>query len=132
MRNGPTLALEDIVVGAVYSFEHTFTRNEERIFSELTQDSSAITMEGDSEPIVHGMLAASFFSTLVDSYCPGPNCLYVSQTLQFRKPLKYGDYVVVRATVLEKGESTRLITLKTEIVREGEIAISGEARVKVL
>ena len=132
MNDRETLDFHDIVVGAVYSFTHTFTRDDEKLFSDLTQDSSAITMPGDTAPIVHGMLAASFFSTLVDSYCPGPNCLYISQTLLFRKALKYGDSVLVRGTVMEKSEGTQLIHLKTEILRGEEVAISGEATVKVL
>lgn len=132
MINGETLPLEKIEVGAIYSFEHEFTRDDEKLFAQMTHDSSAVTMEGESTPIVHGMLAASFFSTLVDSYCPGPNCLYISQTLQFRKVLRYGDKVEVRGTVLEKSESTRILTLRTEILLSGESAITGEAKVKVL
>ena len=131
MKTGSTLAFEQIEVGTQYSFEHEFTRTDERHFAEMTGDSSVVVMPGESVPIVHGMLAASFFSTLVDTY-PGPNCLYISQTLQFRKALRYGDHVVVRGTVLEKSPSTRMITLRTEMLLREEVAIAGEAKVTLL
>ena len=56
----------------------------------------------------------------------------MSQTLQFRKPVFYGDEVIVRGTVIEKSDSIKVITLKTEILHNGEVIINGEAKAKVL
>lgn len=77
------------------------------------------------------MLTGCFFSTLVGMHCPGENSLYLSQTLNFRAPIFAGDKVLVRGTVISKNDSIRLITLKTEILRQGAVAVDGEARVKV-
>lgn len=117
---------ETVVIGDTFGFEYTFTKNSERLFGELTGD----TTIGPGNA-VHGMLAAGLFSTLIDTYGPGPDSIYVTQTLQFRKPIAYGTTVRVQGEILEKSDSTHLITLKTEIVLEKDILISGEARIKL-
>jgi 3-hydroxybutyryl-CoA dehydratase len=119
-----TLSCSEISLGTTYSFEHTFTKNEEVIFGELTGDTS-------TGNIVHGMLAVSLFSTLIDIHGPGPESIYVSQTLQFRKPIFYDTKVTIRGIVVEKSDSTGLVTIKTEIVILEEIFISGEAKIKL-
>lgn len=132
-----TLRLEDIDIGKEFSFEHVFSQEDEKLFSQLTGDTSALRRSDiedikRDEKLVHGMLAASFFSTLIDEHCPGPDSLYISQSLIFRKPIFYGQRVAVRGTVLAKSESTRTIALKTEVLCDGVVAIYGEARVKLL
>ena len=64
--------------------------------------------------------------------CPGKRSLYVSQTLEFRQPVFYGDKLTVKGTVVEKSDALQMITLKTEILKTGQVAVSGQARVKVL
>jgi|GEM_PF-7055202 len=137
MNASKTLRLQEIDIGKEFSFEHVFTEVDEKLFSELTGDTSELRgsdigeVNGDGK-LVHGMLVASFFSTLIDEYCPGPDCLYFSQSLVFRKPIFYGQRVVVRGTVTAKSESTRLITIKTEILFDGSSVVNGEAQVKLL
>lgn len=133
------LDYEDIKVGGVYEFERVITHEDVIKFADLTGDCNPLHVDsvfGEKSQfgknIAHGMLAASLFSKLVGMYCPGQNALYMSQTLQFCKPVFYGDGVVVRGTVVEKSDSIRMVTLKTEIVRDGEIMINGEAKAKVL
>lgn len=121
---------EDIAVGMVYTFDRTITEEDERLFGELTGDTTQLLNE--QKKIVHGMLAASFFSTLIDVYGPGSKSLYVSQTLEFRKSLFYGDHVTVRGTVVDKSDAIRVITLTTQILRGDEHIVNGEAKVKIL
>lgn len=115
---------ENIKVGDIYSFEHTFTKNDEVLFGELTKDTTP-------SDVVHGMLAAGFFSTLMDIYGPGPGCIYVTQTLQFRKPIFYGTTVNISGEVLDKSDSTKIITIKTTISANNEQLITGEAKIKI-
>src|SRR3989338_2139965 len=105
------LHYEDIQVGVVYEFEQTITRDDVIRFAELSGDHNPLHVDhafGEQSQfgknIVHGMFAASLFSTLVGMYCPGQDALYMGQTLQFRKPLFYGDHVTVRGTVAEKSD----------------------------
>ena len=40
--------------------------------------------------VVHGMLGASFISTVIGTKLPGPGALWVSQTLDFLLPVRLG------------------------------------------
>jgi acyl dehydratase len=133
------LRYEDIRVGAVYEFERMITKDDVMKFAELTGDYNPLhvdpvlgTQSQFGKNVVHGMLAASLFSTLVGMYCPVKHALYISQIIQFRKPLFYGDNVTVCGTVTRKNDSIHLITMKTEILMGSEVAVSGEAKVRVL
>ena len=63
--------------------------------------------------VCHGMLLASFFSRLIGMYMPGKNALYFSQTLNFQTPCFIGDKVTIEGEVIDKSQSTRIITIKT-------------------
>lgn len=134
-----TLSFQDIKVGAIYEFKHKVTKEEVLTFAKLTGDYNPMHVDDAyakksqfGKNIVHGMLAASFFSTMVGMYCPGKKSLYLSQTLQFKLPIYYDDDLIIKVKVIEKNEATQMITLKTEIIKEGKVAIKGEAMVKVL
>lgn len=137
MLDAEKLEYNEIVIGAVYSFKRTITREDMIAFSNLTGDRNPLHVDEEfgreskfGKNIVHGMLVGSLFSTLVGMYCPGEKCLYVGQTLQFRLPLYFNDSVEVRGTVMEKNDAIKMIKLRTEILRGSETVIAGEARVK--
>jgi 3-hydroxybutyryl-CoA dehydratase len=139
MADAAKLDYADIKEGAVYEFTRTITQQDVQDFARLTGDNNPLHTNhsyGAQSPfkstIIHGMLAGSLFSTLVGMHCPGEKCLYVSQSLQFRQQLLPGDTVSVRGTVTGKSDSIRMVTLKTEILKNGAAAVSGEARVQVL
>ena len=81
--------------------------------------------------VAHGMLIASLFSTLVGMVCPGKRNLYLQQEINFRKPVFPDTELVVRGTVKEKVESIKLLVIKTEIIAEDSVLISGQAKVKL-
>ncbi len=78
------------------------------------------------------MLLGGLFSTLVGMHMPGKKCLYLGQTLQFKKPVFAGETVVVRGIVAAKSDSTRLLTINTSIIKEGNDVVSGVATVQLL
>ena len=82
--------------------------------------------------VVHGMLTASLFSTLVGMYCPGKKCLYLGQTLQFKMPLFYDETVDVKGTVVSKVDALKMLKMKTEIYRGKDLILTGEAQVQLL
>lgn len=134
-----SLNLSDISVGDVFTFDHTFTRDDVLSYSNLIGDFNPIHVDESFHLVshfkgnlIHGMLAASLFSTLVGMYCPGENSLYLSQTLKFKKPLFPNDQLAVKGTVIHKNESLKVLTIKTEIFRNGEVAVTGEAMAKMM
>jgi len=133
------LEYHDIEVGAVHYFHKKIYKEQVMKFADLTGDYNPLHIDpvfGKKslfhKNIVHGMLIGSLFSTLVGMYCPGEKCLYVSQSLNFIKPVFYDDNIMVKGTVESKTDSIQVIKIKTEIVKDNVIAISGHAIVRIL
>ena len=105
--------IEDFQPGQRASFRKTFTDEDVRLFIEITGDSNPLHTDEAfaassrfGRRIVHGMLAASLFSTMVGMLLPGTGAIYRSQTLRFLLPVYVGDTVtahfVVRSVDLAK------------------------------
>lgn len=139
MNKAASISYSDINEGEVYLFNRKISKKDVMNFAKLSGDFNPLHVDAEfgskskfKNNIIHGMLAASLFSTLVGMHCPGEKSLYMSQTLNFRQPVYYDDTVTVKGTVISKNDSIKMITLKTEILRNEKVAIDGEAKVRVL
>jgi 3-hydroxybutyryl-CoA dehydratase len=81
------------------------------------------------ERIVHGLYTASLISTVIGMYLPGPGAVYLSQTLNFRGPVKIGDVINVVVEVVELVEKGRRVRLRCECMVDGKVVLDGEALV---
>jgi acyl dehydratase len=133
------LAMEDILVGDISSFERILTEDDVHIFAKLSGDTNPLHMDETYAQstqfrgrIVHGMLVASLCSTLVGMYVPGKRCLYLSQSVSFKKPVYIGDTVIVTGTVTAKSVATKIVSISISIRRGEEEVLEGEARAQVL
>ncbi|HEX7945059.1 MAG TPA: MaoC family dehydratase [Phenylobacterium sp.] len=81
------------------------------------------------ERIAHGMLSASYLSAILGTRLPGPGCIYLSQSLRFRRPVKIGDLVVAKVTVKTLDEGRAHVTLDTSCEVGGKTVVDGEALV---
>jgi 3-hydroxybutyryl-CoA dehydratase len=81
--------------------------------------------------IAHGMLTAAFVSTVLGMKLPGPGAIYVSQTLRFKAPVRSGDTLSVRATVVDLVPEKRRATLSTVVSVGNKVVLEGEAVVIV-
>ena len=129
----------EISVDDIFSFPHTFTLDQLSLFSDLTGDKNPIHLDeefsqnsGFETNLVYGMLSASLFSKLIGMYCPGKNGLYLSQTLDFKKPIYIDEEVIVRGTVTKKFDTFQMLKMKTEIIDQKNIFVSGEASAKFI
>ncbi len=129
----------EIEVGQEFSFERLLDKKAVMDFANLTGDYNLLHVdEAYAEKtkfggaIAHGMLMGSLFSALVGMLCPGQRCLYLSQTLKFKNPLRVGGAVSVHGRVTDKSEAGRVITIET-LVKDmsGKILVEGEAKVQV-
>ena len=78
--------------------------------------------------IAHGMLSASYISTVLGMQLPGPGTIYLSQELKFTAPVKFGDTITATAEVIDKLEEKNRITLETICVNQrGEVVVKGKA-----
>ena len=62
---------------------------------------------------------------------PGPGAVYISQTLNFRGPVKIGDVVDVSVEVIELTEKNRRVRLQCECRVEDRLVLDGEGVLSV-
>jgi 3-hydroxybutyryl-CoA dehydratase len=103
-------------------------------FAEITGDRNPVHISEEfasqtrfGERIAHGILTAGLISAVIGTKLPGPGCLYLSQTLVFRAPVKIGDEITARAEVVEVISGKRL-KLRTQCINQREeVVLEGEA-----
>lgn len=132
--------LADLAVGHTDSVNRTISTEDVDAFVRLSGDRNALHTDDEfaartefEQRVVHGFLHASLLSTLVGMKIPGHGALYLSQTMDFVRPVFIGDRVVASGTISKIDSVTRVITLDTEIVNQhGNCVLRGTAKVKVL
>jgi phosphate acetyltransferase len=83
------------------------------------------------EIIAPGIWTAGLISAVIGTRLPGPGSIYISQSLQFLRPVKLGDIITARASVVEILHERRRIRLNTVCVNQrGEEVLTGEAHVR--
>ena len=83
--------------------------------------------------IAHGMLSASFISTVIGMKLPGPGTVYLDQSLKFLAPVRIGDTITARAEIVEIMAEKNKVRLKTTCTNQNEIIVlEGEAVVSPL
>lgn len=130
--------LEDLSVGMSDVYAKTVTEADIVMFAGVSGDTNPVHLNQlfaedtlFKGRIAHGMLSASFISTVLGTRLPGPGSIYISQNLRFRAPVKAGDTVVARATVQEIHEERRRVVLSTVCAVGERVVIDGEATVMV-
>ncbi|XP_020572359.1 uncharacterized protein LOC110019122 [Phalaenopsis equestris] len=81
----------------------------------------------DGGCIVHGMLVASLFPSVISSNFPG--AIYASQTLQFKLPVYIEDEVIaeVQATNMREHKNKYLVKFRTKCFKSQGLLMDGEA-----
>jgi 3-hydroxybutyryl-CoA dehydratase len=77
--------------------------------------------------IAHGMLTASYISTVIGTRLPGPGSIYLGQNLKFRAPVRAGDTVTATVTIKEIDPAKRRLTLTTVCTVGDTAVVEGEA-----
>ncbi len=130
--------LEDLEVGMTAVYAKTVTEADIALFAGISGDINPVHLNHEfaSETIfegriAHGMLTASFISTVIGTRLPGPGCIYINQNLKFRAPVRAGDRVEATATVTEIIPEKRRIALKTTCAVGDTLVIDGDALIMV-
>src|SRR6516225_655422 len=133
-----TLFFEDLSVGMTETLEKTVSSSDVVGFAQLTGDRNPIHLSEHfaartsfGKRIAHGLYTASLISAVLGTRLPGPGAIYISQTLNFRAPVKIGDTVLVTVTVRELIPERQRARLACSCKVGDEIVLDGEAWVKV-
>jgi 3-hydroxybutyryl-CoA dehydratase len=133
-----TLYFEDLSVGLTESYEKQVHSHDVVGFAEISGDRNPIHLSehfAAQTPfggrIAHGLYTASLLSAVIGTRLPGPGAIYMSQTLNFKAPVKIGDTVRAEVEVIELVEKGRRVKLACRCLVGDTVVLEGEALVKV-
>jgi 3-hydroxybutyryl-CoA dehydratase len=129
---------EDLQPGMEASMLKTVSEADILSFAEITGDKNPVHIDADyaaktmfKERISHGMLTASYLSAVFAMELPGPGCIYVSQTLNFRAPVKINDVVLTKVCVVELYPAKRRARFECVCLVNDKPVLEGEAMLMV-
>ena len=74
------------------------------------------------------MWTASLVAAVLGTKLPGPGCVYVAQSIEFTRPVDFGDTITARVEVVERFVEHNRVRFKTVCVNQrGETVMRGEA-----
>jgi 3-hydroxybutyryl-CoA dehydratase len=130
--------LDEITEGMSAVFSKTVTDADIVLFAGITGDTNPVHLDEEfAKPtmfkgrIAHGMLTAGFISAVFGTKLPGPGCIYMSQNLKFKAPVKIGDTVKARVTVSAIDQEKARVTFATTCHVGDKIVLDGEAQLMV-
>lgn len=127
----------DIKVGLTESFNRKIDISMMDKFFDISNDANPLHMDknyandkGFLDRVVYGLLASSFYSTLVGVYLPGKYCILQGIDIQFSKPVYIGDELNISGKVSYINEAYKQIEIKAVIINQDNKKVS-KATIKV-
>ena len=143
MRELNGLYLEDLEIGMTAVYSKTVTDADVVLFAGITGDSNPVHLDSEYAKdtlfkgrIAHGMLSASYISTVLGMKMPGPGTIFMQLLTRFKAPVRIGDTVVATCTVRETVPEKRRVAFDCvckvgdTVVVEGEALVMAPARPK--
>jgi len=128
----------EIKIGDKATATRTFDENSVIDFAKLTGDYNPIHFDKKyasetifKKPIVHGPLVITLITTLFATDLPGPGSVYLSHTINYLRPVYFGDKITAEVVVVEINESNHVFLKTVCINQNGDIIIDGIARLKI-
>ncbi|MCK5444170.1 MAG: MaoC family dehydratase [Rhodospirillaceae bacterium] len=126
---GGAYFFDEISMGQSASYTRTVTDEDIAAFAAVSGDNNPVHLDSEFARahtpfggcVAHGILTASYVSTVIGVRFPGPGTIYVNQSLKFRAPVKAGDTVTATCTVIE------IVTAKGFVVLETTASVAGKA-----
>ncbi|MBC9073948.1 MaoC family dehydratase [Thauera sp. CAU 1555] len=127
---------DDLQIGMSAAYGRTVSEADILMFAGVSGDTNPVHLDEEFAAstmfggrIAHGMLSAAFISTVFGTKLPGPGCIYLSQSLKFKAPVKVGDTVVARVTVKELNAEKRRVLFDTVCTVAGKVVLDGQAEI---
>lgn len=133
-----SIPFEDIHPGMAVSYSQTITDADIKAYAGLSGDHNPVHVSSEyaassrfGKRIAHGLMSAGFFSALFGMRLPGPGCVYVSQSLNFKRPVYIDDTVTAMVKVMSVNAVQRRVLFETLCTVGGKVVISGEAEIYI-
>lgn len=128
--------IDDLKPGMVESFAKTVTERDIQLFGEVSGDINPVHFDEDfarttpfKTRIAHGVLSASYISTILGMKMPGPGTIFMSLTTRFKAPVRIGDTVTATCTVREVVAEKRRVIFDCVCKVGDTVVVEGEAMV---
>jgi len=128
--------IEDLKPGMSESFSKSVSERDIALFGEVSGDTNPVHFDEEfaqTTPfkgrIAHGVLTASYISTVLGMKMPGPGTIFMSLTTRFKAPVRIGDTVTAVCTVREVVPEKRRVTFDCLCKVGDTVVIEGEALV---
>ncbi len=129
---------EDLAVGQSATLGKTITDADILMFAGVSGDTNPAHMDEEYAAgtlfkgrIAHGMLSGAVISAVFGTRFPGPGCIYVSQTLRFKAPVRIGDTLRARVEVKELIPEKKMAVFFTTATVGAKTVVDGEATLMV-
>jgi len=130
--------INNFQIGQSITFSHEISQRDVDRFVELTGDDNPMHVDAEFAqhaqikiPVAHGMLTASFISTVIGKHLPGPGALWVSQKIEFLSPVRVGDCIEISAIIKKLHVANRLLTISIDIKNHlNRAVLRGESVVR--
>ncbi len=122
------------------TYKHTFSYTQEQVaqFAELTGDKNPLHLDAEyaattnfKKPIIHGLFGMSVFSKIMGMEFPGEGSVYMSHSLEFKRPM-YVDVIYEAVFIVSEIDRKRHTAIvKTQVFNNEtkKITIEGHAKV---
>jgi 3-hydroxybutyryl-CoA dehydratase len=135
-----TARIDDFEVGQHVTFTKIFTEADLQRFIEITGDVNPLHVDDQfaaatqfGRRVLHGMLTASIFSTMVGMLLPGIGAIYRSQTLKFLLPVYLDETVTAHFIVHSIDRARHRLEIDAWIENQaGEHVIEGACEAGLL
>ena len=131
---GKTFYFEDLSVGMEAFMSRTVSEADIVAYAALSGDYNPIHLDADyaartpfKARIAHGILSAGYISAVFGMQLPGPGSVYISQTLNFKAPVKIDDVVVTTVKLIELMPERRRAKFETICSVGDKPVLTGEA-----
>lgn len=131
---GKTKYFEDLEVGQEASMSRIVTEADIVAYAALSGDYNPVHIDSEyaaktifKERIAHGILSAGYISALFGMKLPGPGAIYISQTLNFKGPVKIDDRVETLVRLVELLPEKRRARFDCLCTVAGKPVLTGEA-----
>jgi len=132
------ISIEEIEVGMIAKYTQTVTDSDIKSFAGISGDRNPVHIDEVyasnsrfKKRIAHGLMTASYFSALFGTKIPGEGCVYVSQSLRFKRPVYIDDCVEASVVVTHVDIERRRVFFKTYCKVGGKTVTEGEAEIYV-
>lgn len=130
---------EELVIGAGAELELFVGPEVVEGYAKLIGDTNPVHLDDEyaaksffRKRVAHGMIGAGLISAALGTRLPGPGSIYLSQDIEFKRPVDIGDTITAKVEVLEKLDKQKKVTLRTWVEnQDGQTVIDGRAVVIV-